>query len=192
MASQSELLSYSTQRRGLRTSQPTGEQRSTYRLQLPYRFSLPLLGGSILLHWLSSESLFLVRLKTYSLDGKLDPSQLISTVIYSASAIVASLGVSSFMLIVLLMLSLVMVYPPIMPLAANCSASLAAITRPPPGSVFEQDMATKKVGWGLVGQGVSSSDAEDGYGIRHATFSCGEGKTLKEQISTMRDLQIRL
>ncbi|KAI1848060.1 hypothetical protein JX266_006173 [Neoarthrinium moseri] len=44
----------------LRVSYPSGMQVSTYRLQLPYKYSIPLIAISTLLHWLLSNSLFLL------------------------------------------------------------------------------------------------------------------------------------
>ena len=49
--------------RGLRVSSPKGLQRSKYFLQLPYRWAGPLLVWSIMLHWLLSQSFFLVVLE---------------------------------------------------------------------------------------------------------------------------------
>ena len=43
---------------GLRVSRPKGRQRSSYRLQLPYRWSIPLMATSGLLHWLVSNCIF--------------------------------------------------------------------------------------------------------------------------------------
>jgi hypothetical protein len=44
----------------LRVSSPHGQQTSTYRLQLPYAYSIPLIVGSILLHWLVSNAFYLL------------------------------------------------------------------------------------------------------------------------------------
>ncbi|OTA86765.1 hypothetical protein M434DRAFT_147619 [Hypoxylon sp. CO27-5] len=54
-----EWNSYSLRPQPLRVSHPTGDQISTYRLQLPYRYSIPLLLISILCHWFLSNALFL-------------------------------------------------------------------------------------------------------------------------------------
>lgn len=49
----------------------TGQQRSTYRLQLPYVYGVPLVIISSGLHWLVSQSLFLARVTMFdSLDVK--------------------------------------------------------------------------------------------------------------------------
>lgn len=53
-----EWNSFSLDYRPLRVTAPEGEQWSTYRLQLPYRYSLPLLGVSVLLHWLVSNTFY--------------------------------------------------------------------------------------------------------------------------------------
>ncbi|KAJ3568632.1 hypothetical protein NPX13_g6352 [Xylaria arbuscula] len=45
--------------RSLQVSYPTGLQVSSYRLQLPYRYSIPMILVSILLHWLLSNALFI-------------------------------------------------------------------------------------------------------------------------------------
>ncbi len=53
-----EWASYSTRHAPLRVTHSKGEQKSTYRLQLPYRWSVPLLIVSILLHWLFSNCFY--------------------------------------------------------------------------------------------------------------------------------------
>lgn len=54
-----EWNSYSRSYKPLRVSSPKGGQVSHYRLQLPYRYSIPLIGMSILLHWVLSNAIFL-------------------------------------------------------------------------------------------------------------------------------------
>jgi hypothetical protein len=53
-----EWNAYGKAYKPLRVSYPEGNQTSTYRLQLPYRYSLPLLIISTLLHWLVSNTLY--------------------------------------------------------------------------------------------------------------------------------------
>lgn len=55
-----ELNLYSRSFKPLRVSFPKGMQIATWRLQLPYKFSIPLLLISIILHWLISNSIFLL------------------------------------------------------------------------------------------------------------------------------------
>lgn len=71
MAGAAEWNSLASSRKGLRVTKPVGQQRDTYFLQLPYRWSLPLTISSGGLHWLLSQSIFLVRIDTYDRDSKL-------------------------------------------------------------------------------------------------------------------------
>lgn len=50
MLSEREWASFKVEFKALRVSRPRGAQRSTYRLQLPYRWSIPLMLGSGTLH----------------------------------------------------------------------------------------------------------------------------------------------
>lgn len=64
MVTEREWSTFGSERKSLRvSSKPCGEQRGTYFLQLPYRYSLPLIGISILLHWLVSQTIFIVAIE---------------------------------------------------------------------------------------------------------------------------------
>ena len=54
-----EWSDYAHKRKPLRVTSPVGAQRSTYRLQLPYKYGIPLTVLSGTLHWLVSQSLCL-------------------------------------------------------------------------------------------------------------------------------------
>jgi hypothetical protein len=65
-----EWSGYGVQRNGLRVStNRLGAQRSTYFLQLPYRYSIPIITGTGALHWLLSESIFLVFVEGILFDN---------------------------------------------------------------------------------------------------------------------------
>jgi hypothetical protein len=69
-----EWTSYSYKKKGLRISRkPSGFQRSTYFLQLPYRFGIPIAVLSGTLHWLVSQSIFVVSFDLYDARGSLQP-----------------------------------------------------------------------------------------------------------------------
>lgn len=59
MQVEKEWASYSTRYKPLRVSDPKGDQWASYRLSLPYKYSLPLMALSALLHWLVSNTLFM-------------------------------------------------------------------------------------------------------------------------------------
>ncbi|KAI1753982.1 hypothetical protein F4782DRAFT_539270 [Xylaria castorea] len=54
-----EWNEYSSKFKPLRVSHPMGQQISSYRLQLPYKYSIPLILGGIWCHWLVSNTVFL-------------------------------------------------------------------------------------------------------------------------------------
>lgn len=57
-------------RKALRVSNPRGEQSSTYWLQLPWSYSVPLIIASVSLHWLLGRSVYLVKVDVYGHLGK--------------------------------------------------------------------------------------------------------------------------
>ncbi|EOO00978.1 hypothetical protein UCRPA7_3559 [Phaeoacremonium minimum UCRPA7] len=67
-----EWNSFSLDYRPLRVTAPEGEQWSTYRLQLPYRYSLPLLSISVLLHWLVSNTFYVYVIEGGYYTGEYD------------------------------------------------------------------------------------------------------------------------
>jgi hypothetical protein len=69
MAAVEEWNHLASTRKGLRVSRPMAEQRSTYFLQLPYQWALPLIIMSGMLHWLLSQSFFLVVVFSYGAFG---------------------------------------------------------------------------------------------------------------------------
>ena len=58
--SEFEWAGYSQVYKSLRVTQRKGEQLSTYRLQLPLHWSIPLLVISTVLHWLFSNCLYII------------------------------------------------------------------------------------------------------------------------------------
>ncbi|KAL4945746.1 hypothetical protein BDV06DRAFT_229945 [Aspergillus oleicola] len=122
----SEWDNFALQRKGLRVStRPRGHQRRTHFLSLPFRFGIPLMLLSALLHWLMSQSIFLVRIKAYSEWGERNKSYDSMTVGYSPPAIVIGLCVG-----VLLPVGLVVMgsreFRTGMPVAGSCSLAIAA------------------------------------------------------------------
>ncbi|KAF4456361.1 hypothetical protein F53441_1520 [Fusarium austroafricanum] len=64
-----EWASYGITFKALRVTKPRGQQRSTYRLQLPCRWSIPLLATSSILHWVYSNCFYLSNYEFY--DSKI-------------------------------------------------------------------------------------------------------------------------
>ena len=71
------------------------------------------------------------------------------------------------MLVSALLLGFLKTYPATMPLAACCSASIAALCQPP-NDMAEDDVTLEKLQWGVVDQGLV---ADDHKRVEHACFS---------------------
>ena len=140
-----EWNGYARERKPLRVTDPKGAQRSTYRLQLPYKYGVPLLAASATLHWLVSQSLFLVNMTGYGTKGQ-NLTLTISTIGYSCIAIITVIFLGG----VILLLEVLNGFRRHrgMPLAGSCSAAISAACHRPEEDV---DAATKPVMWGVVG-----------------------------------------
>ncbi|KAG9564622.1 hypothetical protein KCU71_g9834, partial [Aureobasidium melanogenum] len=166
-----EYSGYARQRKPLRVSRPEGAQRSTYRLQLPYRYSIPLMATTAVLHWLVARSIFLVQIKIFDYDGNALADS-ISACGYSAMAIVLSLFVSGILIIALLA-SGARKFEPGMPLASSCSLAITAACHTGPG---DEDARLLPLKYGVVISEESGSDSE----YEHASFSSKEVTPLVE------------
>ncbi|KAL9598846.1 MAG: hypothetical protein Q9179_003771 [Wetmoreana sp. 5 TL-2023] len=142
-----EWTQFAAQRKTLRVSSPVGAQRSTYWLQLPYRYSIPLIVSSNLLSWLVSQSLFVVKINVlYDLNRSVQADQSILSCGYSPGAIVLAIIVGTFIMLGAVLLGL-RTYAPGMPLAATCSAAISAACHAPED---DPDAAVLPVQWGVV------------------------------------------
>lgn len=154
-----EWNGYAHERKPLRVSQPSWKQRSTYFLQLPYRYGVPLMVVSTLLHWLLSESLFLARVTIYDRAGEEDTDNSISTIGYSLIPLVAVIAVGCTTVFAGLFNGFRR-YKPGIPLAGSCSAAISAACHTPENDV---QAVEKAVMWGVVG---TNKD-----GIGHCSFT---------------------
>ncbi|EON67299.1 hypothetical protein W97_06552 [Coniosporium apollinis CBS 100218] len=141
-----EWNSYASSRKGLRVSDAKGEQRDTYFLQLPYRWAVPLAVMCGILHWLLSQSIFLVRLDIHGENGQLIPSESKSACGYSQSSTLVFALVTVGCIVVILLLRLRHIKVGI-PIAAHCSLAISAACHPPPD---EEEPHLKPVQWGVV------------------------------------------
>lgn len=155
-----EWNSYLTHRRPLRLSCPRGIQRSSYFLSLPWRYSLPLMVVSFILHWLVSQSVLLIQTVGYkSPDFDRDPSWDASVVGYSSIGIVLSLLLGTVMVTTLVAIRIFKKYnlrkmeentdSPgyTMPLASTCSAAISVACHAHPE---DEDAHLLPVRWGYV------------------------------------------
>lgn len=122
-----EWADFAHERKPLRVSYPKPGQRSTYFLQLPYKYALPLMLLSGVLHWSVSQSLFLAQIRWFDYSGQ--PSEYttfanISTCGYSVSGIILTIVMGSLLAIFALALGW-RKFPQGMPLVRSSSAAIA-------------------------------------------------------------------
>jgi len=147
----------------LRVTSPHPGQRSTYWLQIPYTYAIPLMILSGLLHWLTSQSIFLARVEISGVIGT-EISAIISTAGYSCIAIIFVLILSILALLTATGIGYKKFAAEITT-AGSCSAAISAACHVSGADL--DGIAGKKVRWGDVGIGVDP-------GVRHLTFSSEE------------------
>ena len=157
-----EWGAYAHKRRYLRVTSPKGRQRSTYRLQLPYRYGIPLLVGSGTLHWLVSQSIFLARINVLDSTGAEVPNVSISTCGYSPIAIIFVI-VCGFLVVLLGAANGFRKTKSGMPLAGSCSAAISAACHAP-----EADASSKRLMWGVVANDNTNPSSQS---VGHCSFT---------------------
>ncbi|KAL3438223.1 hypothetical protein BDV09DRAFT_192122 [Aspergillus tetrazonus] len=175
--SAAEWSRYAILRRGLRVSwNPKAAQRRSYFLSLLYRYAIPLMTSSAILHWLISQSIFLVGVDAYDPEWARIERLDVMTCAYTPVAIVSAISVGGAMLLGIVALMFRWPDSP-MVVAGSCSLAIAAACHPnydpnlesearqekshPP----EEDMMYSPVKWGAV--------AVDGE-VGHCTFTSEE------------------
>ncbi|KAK3348534.1 hypothetical protein B0H65DRAFT_508402 [Neurospora tetraspora] len=117
----------------LRTSQPRGSQRSTFFLSLPYRYALPFVVVSGVMHWLISQCLYFTEVDFIDLDGTtLDKSNPTTTTLgYSTWAMFWVIVLGTLSWVAILGSAVFGKYPAGMPIMGSCSAVIAAACHAP-------------------------------------------------------------
>lgn len=150
-----EYDDYASQRKALRVSWPQGSQRSSYYLSLPYRYSIPLMVASMLLHWLVSGSLFYVEINPIHVLGNSFYWDRIIACGYGPIAIVFALILGGVMTCTVVGLGMRR-FASQMPIAGSCSAAISAACHPTEG----EEHALKPIIWGEIP--VAAVQPEDG------------------------------
>ncbi|KAI7276321.1 hypothetical protein KC345_g6807 [Hortaea werneckii] len=130
----------------LRVTTPHGQQRSTYYLQLPFRYAAPLLIASTTLHWLISQSIFLARISTSDYKGQSSSGSDFSEVGFSCLPVLLAILLGTVMLLAALGCGF-RKFASHIPVAGSCSVALAAAAHRPKDDV---DAAFLPVQWGEV------------------------------------------
>ena len=152
-----EWSHFAHERKPLRVSDPKPGQRSTYFLQLPYRYAVPLIILSGVLHWSVSQSIFIAQVESFNKNGTIKDSAAISTCGYSPIAIIITLLIGACLASFVAVLGLRR-YKPGIQLAGSCSAAISAACH------GRSDIdTTAPLQWGAT--------AEGGPQVGHCAFS---------------------
>lgn len=163
-----------TKHQRLRVSTPEGEQKSSYFLSLPYRYSIPLLLCSTLIHWLLSQSIFIIQTRGFSYTGEESTGGFARVSSYDASVVgYSAIGlVLCIFVIGLFMATLILIglrHLPTytedaetedaamrkleiirMPLVSTCSAAISAACQ---RRTADEDLHLGSLQWGKIGPG---------------------------------------
>lgn len=131
--------------RSPRVTCPEGDQKPTHFLQLPFKFAAPLTITSGLLHWLLSQSLYLVRLEARRRDGTLYPSSKCAC----GYSVVSILNFTIILLILVITVGVLLFLR--VQVRVHCSLIISAACHPPTDDV---DCHLKPVQWGVVEKGI--------------------------------------
>lgn len=145
------------------SSDPRGDQRSRYFLQLPYRWSVPLVLMSILIHWMLSQSIFVVAVEK---PGDTSDTTLYSTCGYSPIAIIAVI-LTSTVLVSAVVITARRRFPTAIPVVASCSMAIAAACHHTNGQA-QPDAPLLPLKWGVIS---GPGEVHEEGSIRHCGFS---------------------
>ncbi|KAH7379514.1 hypothetical protein BKA66DRAFT_466175 [Pyrenochaeta sp. MPI-SDFR-AT-0127] len=185
-----EWSQYSFKRAPLRVTRPKPGQRSTHFIQLPFTWGIPLTAASAILHWLISQTWFLVRVamyqdgvqksaaetingnQDYGQYGKLDEMDGILTKLgYSNIALVTAICWLGALVCICVLVACIFKYPLGLPLGGTNSAVISASCQlrydEGEGSVQEDNIAEKPVMWGVTIRGGEEE-------VGHCSFSTSE------------------
>ncbi|KAF2036757.1 hypothetical protein EK21DRAFT_52086 [Setomelanomma holmii] len=152
-------------KKGLRISErPRGMQRASHFFTMPSRYALPLMGCSAALHWLCSQSFFMVRIDGVNSRGEIDQDDRLVRLGYSSSGILALIGVALAMLVATVCIGS---FRRLWTSLGETSMSAVISAACHPGR-YEVEPWLQEVQWGDV---TESDNSGDGQTARHISFT---------------------
>ncbi|KAK0648145.1 hypothetical protein B0T16DRAFT_455641 [Cercophora newfieldiana] len=187
--SELEWNAFSVAYRSLRVTSPKGLQTSTNRLQLPYLYSAPLIIGSILLHWLVSNSLYVLVIEGdylqpgYQRDENALRQNIYINVGYSSGPMLAAILTCAVMVVLPVAFAYYRNLKGDMTLMGNNSLVISAACHPVRCAPGAGDK-TRSMSPGIVSdEKLSLILSEEDFGIEHSEKG---GLRLEERIALTR------
>ncbi|KAF7502331.1 hypothetical protein GJ744_006019 [Endocarpon pusillum] len=145
-----EWSGFSNERKPLRVSHPRGIQRSTYFVNMPMRYSIPIMILFAIEHWLLSQSTFVIRVINIDIVNS-SPREIegYTTSGFSLVPAIFALVLPSVFLIAQIVNAFMRKYhaKSNMPLVSTCSAAISANCHRPEGDI---DAHLLPVQWGVI------------------------------------------
>ncbi|KAF2830734.1 hypothetical protein CC86DRAFT_343724 [Ophiobolus disseminans] len=155
-------------RKGLRVSErPKGMQRRSHFFTLPARYALPLMGCSAALHWLCSQSFFMVRIDGVNSRGVIDTDDQLVRLGYSATGVVSLIGVSIAMLVATVCIGSFRRLGTGLH-ETSMSAVISAACHP---GRYESEPWLQEVQWGDVSEDIASEEGYVAHNVKHISFT---------------------
>jgi len=153
MLRNAEITSYGTYAGGkhLRTSFPQRGERPAYFLQVPWRYAIPLMSAYAFLHFLLSQTLFIVVNDPYDAVGNLWEDMSETVLMWSPEALMISIVWLTVLLVVLYGFGLRRLDTRGMPLLGSCSIAISAACHGPLVSDGIVDPTGRRVQYGELG-----------------------------------------
>ncbi|KAL5384274.1 hypothetical protein DPSP01_005420 [Paraphaeosphaeria sporulosa] len=160
-----DWAAFGTKGQRLMVKNARGEQRGTWLLGAPLAWGLPLLILQVILHWLISQSIFLISLNIHDPDGTLTKYRKEGPRFlncgYSPIAIIFCIVASLLLMLSAIALAFRRFPQGAPPVAATCSAAISAACHLPYG-MLKHDSLYGNMKWGQCGQ--------PQYGVGHCAL----------------------
>lgn len=154
-------------KKGLRVSERRrGMQRASHFFTLPARYALPLMGCSAALHWLCSQSFFMVRIDGINSRGETDLEDRLVRLGYSVKGIVSLVGVAVAMMVATVCIG---AFRRLGTELGETSMSVLISAACHPGR-YENEPWLQEVQWGDVTEGPEVVDGA-AHHVRHISFT---------------------
>ena len=132
----------------LMVSTPAGKQRGTWVLGIPKYYGMALLVLQTLLHWLISESIFVVQVTVFSPNGTIKPTDDLSNCGYSPIAIIFTVVAALVMMLSAIGFGFLKSPEGGPPIVSTCSAAISAACHLGP---THEATTYEEIRWGVTG-----------------------------------------
>ncbi|KAF2819941.1 hypothetical protein CC86DRAFT_334158 [Ophiobolus disseminans] len=137
---------YGYERKTLRVSHPKGIQRGSYFISMPLRYGLPIIALFAILHWLISQSAFVIRVLQFDINGTPVPGFTMAGFSIMPCITALTLGILCLAGYLTTSLCRKYTYVPGMPFVSTCSLAISANCH---RAALDKDVHLLPLQWGV-------------------------------------------